>query len=78
MSAVLDAGEGGFRAKLRRANRSGAEIAVIVGEAEAAAGEVSIKPLRADRPQCTVARSALKDAVAAWLPAPAAGGPEQT
>ena len=75
MSAVLDAGEGGFRAKLRRANRSGAEIAVIVGEAEAAAGEVSIKPLRADRPQCTVARSALKDAVAAWLPAPDAGGP---
>ena len=72
MSAVLDAGEGGFRAKLRRANRSGAAVAVIVGEAEAAAGEVSIKPLRADRPQSTVARAAMKDAVAAWLPP---GGP---
>ena len=74
LSAVLDAGEGGFRAKLRRANRSGAEVAVIVGEAEAAAGEVSIKPLRADRPQCTVARSALKDAIADWLPAAAGSG----
>lgn len=72
--AVLDAGEGGFRAKLRRANRSGAEIAVIVGEAEAAAGQVSIKPLRADRPQSTVARAALKDTVAAWL---APGGPQE-
>jgi len=71
---VLDAGEGGFRAKLRRANRSGAEVAVIVGEAEAAAGEVSIKPLRADRPQCTVARSALKGAIADWIPAAAGSG----
>lgn len=68
MSAVLDAGEGGFRAKLRRANRSGAAVAVLVGDAEAAAGEVSVKPLRAARPQSTVARTALKDAVAAWLP----------
>ena len=75
MSAVLDAGEGGFRAKLRRANRSGAEIAVIVGDAEATTGVVSIKPLRADRPQCTVPRAALKDAVAAWLPA---GGPRES
>ena len=68
LSAVLDAGEGGFRTKLRRANRSGAELAIIVGEAEAAAGEVSIKPLRADLPQRTVARTALKDALAAWFP----------
>ena len=68
LSAVLDAGEGGFRTKLRRANRSGAELAIIVGDAEAAAGEVSIKPLRADRPQSTVARTALKDALAAWFP----------
>ena len=73
MSAVLDAGEGGFRTKLRRANRSGAAVAVIVGDAEAAAGEVSIKPLRADQPQSTVARTALKDAVAAWIPP---GGPQ--
>ena len=73
MSAVLDAGEGGFRTKLRRANRSGAAVAVIVGDAEAAAGEVSVKPLRADQPQSTVARTALKDAVAAWIPP---GGPQ--
>ena len=65
--AVLDAGEGGFRGKLRRANRSGATVAVIVGDEEAAAGEVSIKPLRTDRPQSTVPRAALVDAVTASL-----------
>ena len=70
VSAVLDAGEGGFRTKLRRANRSGAALAVIVGDAEAAAGEVSIKPLRVDQPQSTVARSRLCEALAAWLPHP--------
>ena len=68
VSAVLDAGEGGFRTKLRRANRSGATVAVIVGDAEAAAGEVSIKPLRSDEPQGTVSRSGLKEAIAGWLP----------
>ena len=69
LSAVLDAGEGGFRAKLRRANRSGAEIAVIVGDAEAEAGEVGVKPLRADLPQRTVARGFLREALSDWLPA---------
>ena len=73
VSAVLDAGEGGFRAKLRRADRSGAEFAVIVGDAEAAAGEVSIKPLRSDGPQSTVARARLKEALAGWLPQAAPG-----
>ena len=69
LSAVLDAGKGGFRAKLRRADRSGAEIAVIVGDAEAQAGEVSIKPLRADLPQHTVSRAALRKALGDWFPA---------
>ena len=67
LRVVLDAGESGFRPKLRRANKSGAEVAVIIGDEEAAAGEASIKPLRADGPQRTVARATLKDAVAAWL-----------
>ena len=69
LSAVLDAGEGSFRAKLRRANRSGAEVAIIVGDAEAEAGEVSIKPLRADLPQRTVPRASLREALSTWLPA---------
>jgi histidyl-tRNA synthetase len=41
----------GFKAQLRRADKSGARFAIIIGEAEVAAGKVSLKPLRADEPQ---------------------------
>jgi len=41
----------GFKAQLRRADKSGARFALIVGEAEVAAGKVSMKPLRTDEPQ---------------------------
>ena len=75
LRVVLDAGDGGFRPKLRRANRSGAEVAVILGDEEAAAGEAGVKPLRADGPQRTVPRAALNDEVAAWL---AHGGPGES
>jgi histidyl-tRNA synthetase len=41
----------GFKAQLRRADKSGARYALIVGETEVAAGKVSFKPLREDQPQ---------------------------
>jgi histidyl-tRNA synthetase len=44
----------GFKAQLRRADRSGARFALIVGEAEVAAGRISVKALREDRPQVLV------------------------
>jgi histidyl-tRNA synthetase len=41
----------GFKAQLRRADKSGARFALIVGEAEVAAGRISVKPLRVEEPQ---------------------------
>jgi len=41
----------GFKAQLRKADKSGARVALIVGEAEVGAGKVSFKPLRDDSPQ---------------------------
>ncbi len=41
----------GFKAQLRHADKSGAHFALIVGESELAAGKVSVKPLREDKPQ---------------------------
>jgi histidyl-tRNA synthetase len=41
----------GFKAQLRRADKSGARFALIIGAEELAAGRVSVKPLREDRPQ---------------------------
>jgi histidyl-tRNA synthetase len=43
---VVDAGDGGFRPKLKRADRSGAELALVLGEDEIAADSVQIKTLR--------------------------------
>jgi histidyl-tRNA synthetase len=45
-AVVLNAGGGSFKAQMKRADASGARHALIVGEQEAAAGVVSIKPLR--------------------------------
>ncbi len=41
----------GFKAQLRRADKSGARFALIVGDDEVAASRISVKPLRADEPQ---------------------------
>ena len=41
----------GFKAQLRRADKSGARYALIIGESEAEAGRIGLKPLREDRPQ---------------------------
>lgn len=54
---------GGFRAQLRKADRSGARYALIVGDDELAAGMFSVKPLREDRAQELVPR----DELASWL-----------
>jgi histidyl-tRNA synthetase len=41
----------GFKAQLRHADKSGARVALIVGEAELQAGKVAFKPLRESKPQ---------------------------
>jgi len=47
-------GGGSFKAQLKRADASGARVAVIVGDDEANAREASVKPLREDRDQTRV------------------------
>jgi histidyl-tRNA synthetase len=44
-------GGGSFKSQLKRADRSGAALAVIVGDEEAGRGTAAIKPLRSERPQ---------------------------
>jgi len=51
LSVVQHAGGGSFKSQMKRADASGAEVAVIVGDDETAAGEASVKPLRAERGQ---------------------------
>ena len=46
LSIAINAGGGSFKAQMKRADASGARFALIVGEDEAAANRVAIKPLR--------------------------------
>lgn len=43
---VLHSGGGNFKVQMKKADASGARFAAIIGDEEAAAGQVSIKPLR--------------------------------
>lgn len=50
----VNCGGGSFKTQMKRADRSGAEIALILGEDEAASGDITVKYLRADEPQQTL------------------------
>ncbi len=56
-------GGGSFKSQMKRADASGAVLAAIVGDDEARAAEVTLKPLREEAPQRRVAQSLLADAV---------------
>jgi len=45
---VLNAGGGGLKSQLKRADNSGAAYALVMGDDEAAAGAVQVKSLRGE------------------------------
>ncbi len=49
-------GGGSMKSQMKKADRSGAQLALIIGEQEHLDGSVTIKPLRGQRDQMTVAR----------------------
>ena len=61
---VTHCGGGSFKSQMKKADRSGARYAVILGENELASGNVGPKPLRDDEPQQDIARSELAQALA--------------
>jgi histidyl-tRNA synthetase len=61
-----------MKAQMKRADRSGAALALIVGEDEVAAGTVSVKPLRGEAEQTTVERDRVLDRVSTLLGRPPA------
>ena len=60
-------GGGGFKVQMKRADRSGAAVAVIFGEDEVANGTAVVKPLRADIEQRQVALADLALALQPYL-----------
>ncbi|OGA18843.1 MAG: histidine--tRNA ligase [Betaproteobacteria bacterium RIFCSPLOWO2_02_FULL_65_24] len=62
-SVIQHCGGGSFKSQMKKADASGARHAVIIGDDEAAAGEVTLKPLREARPQSRMSLEALPAAV---------------
>jgi histidyl-tRNA synthetase len=63
LSVMRHCGGGSFKTQMKKADASGASLAVIIGEDEAAGNEVSVKHLRQERDQMRVVREALPDTV---------------
>ncbi|MDY0072995.1 MAG: histidine--tRNA ligase [Thauera sp.] len=64
---VLHCGGGSFKAQMKKADGSGAALALLIGEDEVRADEVTIKPLRGEGEQVRVAREQMGPALAASL-----------
>ncbi|MHB1099199.1 MAG: His/Gly/Thr/Pro-type tRNA ligase C-terminal domain-containing protein, partial [Burkholderiales bacterium] len=62
-SVILHCGGGSFKSQMKKADASGSRFAAIVGDDEAIAGEITLKPLREEAGQF---RMGLGEAVA-WL-----------
>jgi histidyl-tRNA synthetase len=60
-------GGGSFKSQFKRAAASGAQLALIVGDDEAANDQVTVKPLRVEAEQQRVAFEELADVVSDWL-----------
>jgi len=58
-AVVLHAGGGNFKSQMKKADASGAALALIVGEDELKAAAVTVKPLRDARPQERIGRGEL-------------------
>ncbi len=63
LRVVQHIGGGNFKKQMKKANASGAEFAVIIGEDEAVNNQATIKYLRQDRPQQTLAVEQLLQAL---------------
>lgn len=63
----LHCGGGSFKSQMKKANGSGATLAAIIGDDEAAAGEVSLKPLREEGEQRKVAVEQAAEVAADWI-----------
>lgn len=64
---LMHCGGGSFKSQLKKADRSGATLALILGEDEVLQGTVNVKHLREDAPQQTLTRQQLVDYVAHCL-----------
>ena len=59
VSVQINCGGGSFKSQFKRADKSGARYAIVIGEEELASDSVTVKPLRGDGEQLRVSRDQL-------------------
>jgi histidyl-tRNA synthetase len=64
---IAHCGGGSFKSQFKKADRSGARIALVLGDAELAQDQIAIKPLRGDGEQSQVPIAELADRLSAKL-----------
>jgi histidyl-tRNA synthetase len=64
---LFHCGGGSFKSQMKRADASGAQLAVIIGDDEAREGSASLKPLREDMPQKRIQLEQLADEIGNYL-----------
>jgi histidyl-tRNA synthetase len=62
----LNCGGGSFKSQLKKADKSGAAFAIIIGDDEALRGEVALKSLRIEQEQTTLSHDALLETLKVW------------
>ena len=62
----VNCGGGSFKSQFKKADKSGAAFAIIIGDDEALRGEVALKSLRIEQEQTTLSHDALLDTLKAW------------
>lgn len=67
LRVLTHCGGGSFKSQLRRADRSGAQVALIIGAEEAASNSVTVKPLREHNEQTTVPQTQVAAELAKYL-----------
>ncbi|WP_286875450.1 histidine--tRNA ligase, partial [Marinimicrobium sp. UBA4509] len=69
LQLLAHCGGGSFKSQMKKADKSGADIALILGEDEARNGQLSLKYLREDRPQETLSLDQTIEQLRAYWPA---------
>lgn len=67
LRVMLHCGGGSFKSQVKRADKSGAPLALVLGESELERGEVGVKFLREEKPQIAVGRDGIVQWLNEWL-----------
>lgn len=68
LQLLAHCGGGSFKSQMKKADKSGAEVALILGEDEASNGQLTLKYLREERPQETLALDQIIERLQALWP----------